>query len=166
MVGGLGHSNLYFETFHHVSPRRLRNGKHENSTSPQLWRAGSAPLGRHTAPTPGSGELLIRVHAASVNAIDWKTRAGYLKDVFPLRRYRSIRLECSYRQGEERRLSGSLLGFSNRWRSPRQHGLVSTIHQIPGLGAVCLPRGALPARHSCGLVLFSCFPFRNLLGET
>src|SRR5205807_2447316 len=25
-----------------------------------------------------------RVHAASVNAIDWKARAGYLKDVFPL----------------------------------------------------------------------------------
>ena len=35
-------------------------------------------------PTPDSGELLIRVHAASVNAIDWKVRAGYLKDVFPL----------------------------------------------------------------------------------
>src|SRR5437899_11738072 len=35
-------------------------------------------------PTPGSSELLIRVHAASVNAIDWKIRAGYLKDVFPV----------------------------------------------------------------------------------
>jgi NADPH:quinone reductase-like Zn-dependent oxidoreductase len=35
-------------------------------------------------PTPGSGKLLIRVHAASVNSIDWKARAGYLKDVFPL----------------------------------------------------------------------------------
>jgi NADPH:quinone reductase-like Zn-dependent oxidoreductase len=29
-------------------------------------------------------ELLITVHAASVNAIDWKIRAGYLKDVFPV----------------------------------------------------------------------------------
>src|SRR5258705_1559437 len=33
---------------------------------------------------PESGELLIKIHAASVNAIDWKARAGYLKDVFPL----------------------------------------------------------------------------------
>ena len=33
---------------------------------------------------PAAGELLIKVHAASVNAIDWKARAGYLKDVFPL----------------------------------------------------------------------------------
>jgi hypothetical protein len=35
MVGGLGHSNLYFETLHHVLPRRLRNGKYESSTSQQ-----------------------------------------------------------------------------------------------------------------------------------
>src|SRR5437899_5747086 len=35
-------------------------------------------------PTPGSSELLIRVHAASVNAIDWKIRGGYVKDVFPV----------------------------------------------------------------------------------
>jgi NADPH:quinone reductase-like Zn-dependent oxidoreductase len=34
-------------------------------------------------PTPGPGELLIKVHAASVNPLDWKTRAGYLKDFFP-----------------------------------------------------------------------------------
>ena len=34
-------------------------------------------------PTPAAGELLIKVQAASVNPIDWKTRAGYLKDFFP-----------------------------------------------------------------------------------
>jgi NADPH:quinone reductase-like Zn-dependent oxidoreductase len=28
--------------------------------------------------------LLIKVYAASVNAIDWKIRADYLKDVFPV----------------------------------------------------------------------------------
>jgi NADPH:quinone reductase-like Zn-dependent oxidoreductase len=35
------------------------------------------------APTPDAGELLIKVEAASVNPLDWKTRAGYLKDFFP-----------------------------------------------------------------------------------
>jgi NADPH:quinone reductase-like Zn-dependent oxidoreductase len=34
-------------------------------------------------PVPGFAEVLIRVHAAGVNPIDWKIRAGYLKDVRP-----------------------------------------------------------------------------------
>jgi NADPH:quinone reductase-like Zn-dependent oxidoreductase len=50
-----------------------------NYGGPEVLRFEDAPR-----PTPGFGELLIRVHAASVNAIDWKARAGYLKDVFPL----------------------------------------------------------------------------------
>ena len=35
-------------------------------------------------PTPNDGEVLIRVRAAGVNAIDWKFRAGYLKEWVPL----------------------------------------------------------------------------------
>src|SRR5258706_16418619 len=35
-------------------------------------------------PTPGRDEVLIKVHAASVNAVDWKMRAGHVKEVFPL----------------------------------------------------------------------------------
>ena len=50
-----------------------------NYGGPEVLHVEDAPR-----PAPGSGELLIRVYAASVNAIDWKTRAGYLKDVFPL----------------------------------------------------------------------------------
>ena len=34
-------------------------------------------------PTPVAGELLIKVQAASVNPLDWKTRTGYLKGLFP-----------------------------------------------------------------------------------
>jgi NADPH:quinone reductase-like Zn-dependent oxidoreductase len=35
-------------------------------------------------PQPGAGEVLIRVHAAGVNPIDWKIRAGYVKDFMPV----------------------------------------------------------------------------------
>jgi NADPH:quinone reductase-like Zn-dependent oxidoreductase len=35
-------------------------------------------------PEPGEGELLVRVHSAGVNPIDWKYRAGYLQEFVPL----------------------------------------------------------------------------------
>ena len=35
-------------------------------------------------PTPAHDEVLIKVRAASVNPIDWKLRAGHMKEVFPL----------------------------------------------------------------------------------
>ncbi len=50
-----------------------------NYGGPEVLRFEDAPR-----PMPDSGELLVRVYAASVNAIDWKIRAGYLKDVFPV----------------------------------------------------------------------------------
>src|SRR5580704_17577167 len=35
-------------------------------------------------PAPGANEVLIKVKAASVNPIDWKVRAGHMKDIFPI----------------------------------------------------------------------------------
>ena len=30
-------------------------------------------------PYPGAGEMLVRVHAAGINPVDWKIREGHLK---------------------------------------------------------------------------------------
>ena len=35
-------------------------------------------------PEPQSNEVLIRVQAAAVNPLDWKIRAGYMKEFFPM----------------------------------------------------------------------------------
>jgi len=36
-------------------------------------------------PTAGAGQVLVRVHAAGINALDWKVRQGDVRDAFPLR---------------------------------------------------------------------------------
>jgi NADPH:quinone reductase-like Zn-dependent oxidoreductase len=42
-------------------------------------QAASSP-----APVPGAGQVLVRVRAAGLNALDWKVREGYVRDAFPL----------------------------------------------------------------------------------
>jgi NADPH:quinone reductase-like Zn-dependent oxidoreductase len=49
-----------------------------NYGGPEVLRFEDAPR-----PAPGAGELLIKVHAASVNPVDWKLRAGYLTHPLP-----------------------------------------------------------------------------------
>ena len=45
---------------------------------PEVLRYEDAPR-----PEPADGEALIRVHAASINPIDWKVRAGYVQKYIP-----------------------------------------------------------------------------------
>jgi NADPH:quinone reductase-like Zn-dependent oxidoreductase len=35
-------------------------------------------------PKPGAGEVLVKVTATSLNPVDWKVRAGYMKDIMPM----------------------------------------------------------------------------------
>ncbi len=57
----------------------MRAARYHEYGEPQVLTTEDAP-----EPHAGPGQVRIRVQAASVNAIDWKFRAGYLKDVMPL----------------------------------------------------------------------------------
>src|ERR1700757_2215884 len=49
-----------------------------NYGGPEVLKYENAPR-----PIPQASELLIRVHAAGVNPIDWKVREGHMKDFWP-----------------------------------------------------------------------------------
>jgi NADPH:quinone reductase-like Zn-dependent oxidoreductase len=44
----------------------------------------AAEVAQIEKPATGPGQVLVRVRAAGVNGIDWKVRAGYVRDAFPL----------------------------------------------------------------------------------
>jgi NADPH:quinone reductase-like Zn-dependent oxidoreductase len=46
--------------------------------------ADAAELGEIQTPQASPGQVLVRVHAAGINGIDWKVRAGYVRDAFPI----------------------------------------------------------------------------------
>lgn len=46
--------------------------------------AHAAELAEVAAPSAGPGQVLVRVGAAGMNAIDWKVREGKVRDAFPL----------------------------------------------------------------------------------
>ena len=50
-----------------------------NYGGPEVLKYEDAPR-----PQPQAGEVLVRVHAAGVNPIDWKIREGHMKDIFPV----------------------------------------------------------------------------------
>lgn len=65
---------------------------------PDVLRYEDAPL-----PEPGDGQLLLRVHAAAINPMDWKVREGFLRS--------AIHLELPMTPGWD--ISGTVVAVGN-----------------------------------------------------
>jgi NADPH:quinone reductase-like Zn-dependent oxidoreductase len=59
------------------TPATMRAWRIHGYGGPEVMRFEEAPV-----PTPGPGEILLRVETASVNPVDWKIREGYAKGAY------------------------------------------------------------------------------------
>jgi NADPH:quinone reductase-like Zn-dependent oxidoreductase len=59
-------------------PKTMKAVRIHGFGGPEMLRWEDAPC-----PRPAAGEIVVRVHAAGVNPVDWKVREGYLKEFMP-----------------------------------------------------------------------------------
>lgn len=120
----------------------------------RIHRYGGAEvlaLDRVAVPVPGPGEILVRVAAASVNPIDWKMRAGHLRDVFPLAFPRVLGRDCA---GAVIALGAGVTGIGHGQAvagvaDPANDGTHAECAILPAAQAAPLPAGLAPAAAVC-----------------
>src|SRR6201993_3388269 len=67
-------------------PEKDSRAKHQTMKAIRIHNYGGPEVLKYEdapRPIPQEGEVLIRVHAAGVNPIDWKVREGHMKDLWP-----------------------------------------------------------------------------------
>src|SRR5437899_7821945 len=67
-------------------PEKDSSAKHQTMKAIRIHNYGGPEVLQYEdapRPKPQAGEVLIRVHAAGVNPIDWKVREGHMKDFWP-----------------------------------------------------------------------------------
>src|SRR5438309_10141286 len=91
-----------------------------NYGGPEVLQYEAAPR-----PKPGKGEVLIRVHAAGVNRMDWRVRAGYMKDLIA----RSFAFMLGWV------VSGVIVDVGPYGWWFRMGGVFCSVHDVSGSGA-------------------------------
>jgi NADPH:quinone reductase-like Zn-dependent oxidoreductase len=69
-----------------ATPEKVSSAKYQTMKAIRIHNYGGPEVLQYEdapRPKPQAGEVLIRVHAAGVNPIDWKVREGHMKDFWP-----------------------------------------------------------------------------------
>jgi NADPH:quinone reductase-like Zn-dependent oxidoreductase len=135
----------------------MRSVKYRTHGGPEVLELVEGP-----APLPNAGELLIEVHAVSVNPVDWKIRsgrAGQLPAGFPASTGRDgagiVRATGS---GADPDLVGARVCFL----APRGSGTWAEVVALPAECAVAIP-DALPWTEAAALPLAGISAWRGLV---
>ena len=71
-------------------PKTMRAWRVHEFGGPEVLRLDTVPV-----PSPGPGEVLVEVAAASINPIDWKMRSGHLRGIVQIALPRALGRDCA-----------------------------------------------------------------------
>src|SRR5215204_1694487 len=116
-----------------------------NGPAREVLQCGDLP-----DPVPGTGEVLVRVHASGVNPSDWKTRSGSRPMVAPRIIPHSDGAGVIERVGpavDPSRVGERVWIWNGQWKRP--FGTAATYIALPSGQAVRLPKGTTFEADAC-----------------
>lgn len=124
-----------------VFPVRMRAWRIHEFGGPEVLRLEAAPV-----LSPGPGDVLVKVAAASINPIDWKMRSGLLRDVMKIALPRTLGRDCAgtiVAVGEgisDIAVGQTIAGLAD----PAKHGTHAEYAVLPVVQVAPIPPGVAP----------------------
>jgi NADPH:quinone reductase-like Zn-dependent oxidoreductase len=122
-------------------PATMRTWRVHEFGGPEVLRLDTAPV-----PSPGPGEVLVKVAAASINPIDWKMRSGYLRGIVQIALPRALGRDCagtivSVGEGvSDLAVGQAVAGLAD----PTRHGTHAEYAVLPAAQIAPIPSGVAP----------------------
>lgn len=122
-------------------PATMRAWRVHEYGGPEVLRLDTAPV-----PSPGPGEVLVKVAAASINPIDWKMRSGHLRGIVQIALPRALGRDCAgtiVAVGEgvpDLAVGQAVAGLAD----PTRHGTHAQYAVLPAAQIAPIPVGVAP----------------------
>jgi len=122
-------------------PRQMRAWRVHEFGGPGALHLDTVPV-----PSPGQGEVVVKVAAASINPIDWKMRSGMLRDLVPIALPRALGRDCA---GTVVAVGEGVAGLDPGTAvagvaDPMKHGTHAEYAALPAAQVAPIPRGVAP----------------------